>query len=201
MIRTWIAGAALALGIGSVAMATPEVGAEAPAFTGMTTAGEEISLSDFEGKKVVLEWTNHDCPFVVKHYGSGNMQATQQSIVDDGAIWISVISSAPGKQGYVSPAEADELTTSRGAVPTYVMLDPEGTIGHAYEAKTTPHMYIIDEGQTLQYMGAIDSIRSARPSDIPKATNYVTTAWDALQAGEAIDPASTTAYGCTVKYK
>ena len=201
MLKRLFVSALFVAGLTGFAQASPQIGAPAPGFIGTDTTGKEINLADFAGQNVMLEWTNHGCPFVSKHYDSGNMQATQKALTDDGVVWISVISSAPGKQGYVSPEEADELSRSRGAVPTHVILDPEGTIGHAYEAKTTPHMYLIDEEQVLQYMGAIDSIRSARPSDIPKATNYALTSWDALKSGAEIDPASTTAYGCTVKYK
>jgi hypothetical protein len=191
----------LVIGLACSAAAAPQVGALAPSFTGTNTKGETISLSDYAGQKVVLEWTNHDCPFVVKHYGSGNMQRTQAALVEDGVVWLTVISSAPGKQGYVSPQVADQLTVSRGAYTDEVLLDPDGTIGHAYQAKTTPHMFLIDENQVVQYMGAIDSIRSARPSDIPQATNYVLAAHEALKSGEAITDTSTQAYGCTVKYK
>ena len=181
--------------------AAPMIGAAAPAFSGTTSDGDAISLADFAGKKVVLEWTNHDCPFVRKHYDSGNMQRTQRALTEDGAVWITIISSAPGKQGHVSGDVANDLNQRRGAYVDHVILDPEGTIGRAYEAKTTPHMFIIDEAQVLQYMGAIDSIRSARQSDIPKATNYVLAAYDALKSGGEVAETSTRAYGCTVKYK
>jgi alkyl hydroperoxide reductase subunit AhpC len=192
---------ALVMGLAQAAIAAPQIGEPAPAFTGINTKGETISLSDYAGQKVVLEWTNHDCPFVVKHYGSGNMQRTQATLTEGGYAWLTIISSAPGKQGHVSPAKADELTASRGAYTDHVILDPDGTIGHAYEAKTTPHMFIIDEQQVLQYMGAIDSIRSARQSDIPKATNYVLAAHQAIESGEPVTETSTRAYGCSVKYK
>ena len=183
------------------AHAVPMVGEAAPVFSGTTSDGDAISLVDFAGKKVVLEWTNHDCPFVRKHYDSGNMQRTQRALTEDGVVWITVISSAPGKQGHVSGDVANDLNQRRGAYVDYVILDPDGTIGRAYEAKTTPHMFIIDEQQVLQYMGAIDSIRSARQSDIPKATNYVLAAYDALKSGAEVAETSTRAYGCTVKYK
>ena len=185
---------------------TAVVGEAAPTFTVMDTKGNTHSLSDFAGKRVVLEWTNHGCPFVVKHYAKPpkNMQTTQASTTDgdDGVVWLSVISSAPGKQGYVTGTEADELTTSRGAVPTAVILDPEGTLGRMYGAKTTPHMYIIDndDAQTLVYNGAIDDKKSTRVSDIDGATNYVTQALGELDAGEAVTNATTAPYGCSVKY-
>lgn len=191
-----------AFGIAIAAQAAPAPGEAAPAFTGTTTTGETVSLSDFADKKVILEWTNHDCPFVVKHYDTDNMQALQRDMAADDVVWLTVISSAPGKQGYVSPEKADELTASRGAAPAHVILDPEGTIGRAYNAKTTPEMFIIEGGevQPVAYMGAIDSIRSARASDVPKATNYVRQAYGELQAGQPVSMAQTTPYGCSIKY-
>lgn len=182
------------------AHAAPDLGQPAPGFEGTTTAGSQLSLDDYKGKTVVLEWTNHLCPFVDKHYSSGNMQATQARLTEEGVVWLTIISSAPGKQGFVSAEEADHLTTSRNASPSAVILDPEGTIGRAYEAKVTPHMYIIDGDQKLVYKGAIDSIRSARQSDIPKAENYVLSAFDAMQSDAQIAHADTNAYGCTIKY-
>ncbi len=158
------------------------------------------TLSEFKGKKVVLEWTNHRCPYVKKHYGSGNMQSLQKQAAADGVVWLSVISSAPGKQGHVSAERANELTTSRGASPTAVLLDNAGTAGRAYEAKTTPHMYVIDEQQILVYQGAIDSNRSARQSTIEGATNYVTAALASLKAGTPVEVSQSQPYGCTVKY-
>lgn len=200
-MRQLIATMVLIFGTGFAVQASPEIGNAAPSFSGTTSAGESISLDALKGKKVVLEWTNHDCPFVVKHYTSGNMQRTQSTLRNDDYVWIQVISSAPGKQGHVSPAKADELNQQRGAYVDHVLLDPEGTAGNAYGAKTTPHMYIIDADQVLQYMGAIDSIRSARISDIARATNYVLAAHEALESGQPVAETSTRAYGCTIKYK
>ncbi|WP_417448878.1 redoxin domain-containing protein [Kordiimonas sp.] len=182
------------------AAASPEIGAEAPAFTATTSNGQEISLESFRGKPVMLEWTNHDCPFVRKHYESGNMQRTQRSLTEEGVVWLSVISSAPGEQGHVSPNEANALTTSRGAYANHVILDPSGTIGRLYAAKTTPHMFLIDEEGILKYMGAIDDRPSARASSLEGATNYVLAAWEALKSGEAIENTNTKPYGCSVKY-
>ena len=194
--------AALAtVGFAASVQAAPAIGEAAPAFSGANSHGEQISLSDFGDKKVILEWTNHDCPFVVKHYGSNNMQSLQKDMTDDGVVWLTIISSAPGKQGYVTPEQANELTASRGAAPTHVILDPDGAIGRAYDAKTTPHMFIIEEGEApVAYMGAIDSIRSSRQSDVPKATNYVRAAYGELIAGEPVSEPETTPYGCSVKY-
>ncbi len=189
-----------ALGISAASANTAAVGKAAPAFSEKDTAGETVSLADFAGKTVVLEWTNHGCPFVKKHYDSGNMQSTQQSAIDDGAVWISVISSKPGSQGYVQSAEADKLTKDRNAVPHHVLLDPDGSMGRAYGAKTTPHIYVITPDQKLAYNGAIDSIASSRVADIEKAKNYAINAVKAVKAGETPDPSLTVPYGCDVKY-
>ncbi|MGB1108835.1 MAG: redoxin domain-containing protein [Gammaproteobacteria bacterium] len=181
--------------------AAVKVGQPAPDFSGTLTSGETVKLSDYRGKTVVLEWTNHDCPYVRKHYGAGNMQAQQLAATGDGVIWLSIISSAPGEQGYVEAAEADALTQQRKASPTGVILDPEGTIGQQYGARTTPHMYIIDPEGTLQYMGGIDSIPSSSPGDIQRATQYVPAALAQLAAGQAVSPSVTRPYGCSVKYR
>ncbi len=184
------------------AEARPQINAPAPAFAGVTSTGETVSLADFAGKRVVLEWTNHDCPFVKKHYDPGfaNMQGLQQAAAAADTVWLSVISSAPGKQGHVSASEADVLSDSRGAAPAHVILDESGDIGRLYDARTTPHMFVIAPDGTLAYDGAIDSIASARPADIPAADPYVVLAQAALDAGEPVDPASTKPYGCSVKY-
>jgi len=163
--------------------------------------GVQHNLSDFAGKKVVLEWTNHGCPYVKKHYKTDNMQNIQKTATADGnTVWLSVISSAPGKQGYVTGAKANKLTAKRGAAPTAVVLDPAGEMGRSFDAKTTPHMYIIDEAQTLVYQGAIDDNRSANPASVAGAKNYVTAALDDMKAGRAVADADTSPYGCSVKY-
>lgn len=179
--------------------AAPTINGPAPEFTAVDSNGVSHSLSDFRGSAVVLEWTNHDCPFVVKHY-QGNMQTLQHESTEDGVVWLTIISSKPGSQGYVSPEQANELTTSRGAAPTAVLLDPDGTVGRAYGAQVTPHMYVIDEDGTLVYMGGIDDKPTSNPADIPGATPYVVNALAALSAGQSIDPNQTRPYGCTVKY-
>ncbi len=181
-------------------LAKPEVGAPAPAFTGTDTTGHSWSLGDLQGKTVVLEWTNHDCPYVRKHYGSGNMQALQREATEDGALWLTVISSAPGKQGHVSPAEADALTKRRGAAPTAVLFDPDGTIGRAYGARTTPHLYVVDGSGILVYMGGIDDRPTTDPADIEGAANYVRAALADLSAGKPVSQPVTRPYGCSVKY-
>ena len=172
----------------------------APDFTATTASGKTVKLSDFKGKKVVLEWTNADCPFVKKHYSSDNMQSLQKKYTQDGVVWLSVISSAKGKQGNVSAAEANKLTHSRSAAPSEVLLDESGSIGKMYSAKTTPHMYIIDEQGMLRYMGAIDSVRSTNAGDIPKSVNYVDKAMAELASGKPVSEPITQAYGCSVKY-
>ena len=184
----------------SVAFAAPEVGAKAPEFIGVDTNGEQVQLADFAGKPLILEWTNHQCPYVRKHYESGNMQRIQRRLTEEGAVWVSVISSAPGKQGYVMAQKANLLTTSRGVYANKVILDPDGIIGRAYGAKTTPQMFLIDEESIIRYMGAIDDQPSSRRATLDGARNYLLEAWSAFKAGESIEMAVTKPYGCTVKY-
>ena len=198
---------AVALTAGSMiafsANATPISGESAPAFVEVLTAnGETISLSDFADQTVVLEWTNHDCPFVKKHYAEpvNNMQSLQSGASADEVVWIQVISSAPGKQGYLEADAAIAKNTERSATPSHVVLDPSGDLGRAYDAKTTPHMYVIDGAGTLAYQGAIDSIRSAKVSDIAQATNYVTAALGSVAQGVTPDVTQSAPYGCSVKY-
>lgn len=192
--------ALVALGVTVTAQAKVAVGASAPDFTLPAATGEHVSLSDYKGKYVILEWTNHDCPFVKKHYESGNMQAIQKTQTSDGVIWLSIISSAKGKQGNVSAAKATSLSKQRKASPSHVLLDESGQVGQRYGAKTTPHMYIINPQGVLEYMGAIDSIKSTKAKDIPKAINYVTLAMNELKAGKSLSYNKTRPYGCSVKY-
>ncbi|MEL7107998.1 MAG: redoxin domain-containing protein [Pseudomonadota bacterium] len=198
---------AVALTAGSMiaftANAAPISGEAAPGFTeAVTASGDTISLTDFADKTVVLEWTNHDCPFVKKHYAEPvkNMQSMQTDASDDDIVWIQVISSAPGKQGYLEADAALSKNTERASAPSYTILDPSGDIGRAYDAKTTPHMYVIDGAGMLAYHGAIDSIRSSKVSDIAVATNYVTAALTAVASGAAPEVTSAKPYGCSVKY-
>jgi|YelNatPaOPRAMG01_1025707.scaffolds.fasta_scaffold86902_2 hypothetical protein len=177
-----------------------KVGEKAPDFTGIDANGKSHTLSDYQGKIVVLEWLNHECPFVQKHYNSGHMQKLQKDYTSKGIIWFSVISSAPGKQGYCTPEQALALTKEKEAAPTAVLLDPEGKIGRLYEAKVTPHMFIIDQKGILVYNGAIDNIRSTNLEDIPKATNYVEQALEEILAGKEVSVKTSQPYGCTVKY-
>lgn len=185
---------------GNAAAERAEVGQAAPAFTGKDADGKTHALAAYRGKTVVLEWTNHDCPFVSKHYDSGNMQKLQQQAAKDNVVWLSVVSSAPGTQGHVSPAEARDISARDNAAHRAKILDPDGTIGRLYGATTTPHMFVIDPKGQLAYAGAIDSERGWDASEIAGAKNYVTMALNALKAGKTPDPARTSPYGCSVKY-
>ncbi len=180
--------------------AAPQVGQPAPPFSGQDTAGKTWDLTGLKGKKLILEWTNDGCPYVQKHYESGNMQALQREATAAGFVWLSVVSSAPGKQGHVTAAQADALTKARKAAPTAVILDPSGTMGRAYAAKTTPHLFVIDQTGTLVYMGAIDDRPTTDPADIPGSKNYVRQAMADLAAGRAVAEPVTRPYGCSVKY-
>lgn len=177
------------------------IDAPAPAFSLQNSQGDMVSLEDYRGKFVVLEWTNHLCPYVKKHYESDNMQSLQRKFTSQDVVWLSVISSAPGKQGYVDATQANELTASRNAAPSHVLFDPDGIVGKQYSAKTTPHMYIINPDGVLEYAGGIDSIKSANPADIPKATNYVDLGLQALLDGKPVENTLTPPYGCSIKYK
>lgn len=179
----------------------PEIGAPAPAFSLPDTDGDLHTLSGYSGKWVILEWLNYGCPFVKKHYRSGNMQALQERYTEQGVVWLSVVSSAPGKQGYYPPAEMKVQNQENGNQATAVLLDPEGTVGIAYGAVTTPQMYIIDPQGTLLYNGAIDDKPSADISDVQGAKNYLVQAMDEAMAGQAVSQPTTQPYGCSVKYK
>jgi AhpC/TSA family len=178
----------------------PGIGRAAPEFTAVDSQGNTRRLSDFHGKVVVLEWTNDGCPFTRKHYKSGNMQSLQALAHKNDVIWFTVISSAVGKQGYVTGPGADELTRTRGASPTAVLLDPTGTVGRLYHAKTTPHLFVIDRNGALQYMGGIDSIDTVDISDIGKAEPYAKEAMLAVVQGQPVPYPVTRPYGCSVKY-
>ena len=199
MLPTWIMGITL-LALASASQAALKPGDAAPDFSTKDTKGNTVNLSELKGKYVILEWTNNECPFVKKHYESGNMQQLQKTYTGKGYRWYSIISSAPGKQGNVTPARADELTQSRNAAPTGVILDESGTIGKAYDARTTPHIFIIDPAGKLVYMGGIDSIPSADKGDLANATNYVKATFDALEAGKPVATPLSQPYGCNVKY-
>ena len=189
-----------ALILPALAHATANVDAPAPAFSATTADGKTVNLADYKGKTVVLEWTNHDCPYVRKHYGSGNMQTQQKAATAQGVVWLQVISSAPGQQGFVDGAAAQKLNAERGAAPTATLLDPKGELGKLYGAQTTPHMYVIKADGTLAYKGGIDSLATPDKADIAKAEPYVTEALAAVAAGRKVEKASTRPYGCSVKY-
>ncbi len=182
------------------ASAQARIGVPAPAFTLTDSSGRALSLSDFKGKTVVLEWTNHECPYVGKHYRGNNMQALQKKWTAQGVVWLSVISSAPGEQGHVSPQQANKLTADRGAAPSAVLFDPTGKVGHAYGARATPHMYVIGGDGALVYMGGIDDQPSARLDDLKIAKNFVDQALSEIALGKPVSISSSRAYGCSVKY-
>ena len=182
-------------------MQDPEIGAAAPAFTLPDTYGDDHSLSDYAGKWVVLEWLNYGCPFVQKHYGSGNMQKLQTQYREKDVVWFSIVSSAPGQQGYYEPSEMNAMNEENGNNASAVLLDPEGTVGMAYGAKTTPQMYVIDPDGILLYNGAIDDRPSSRLADIQGAHSYLVQALEEAMSGEAVSLPTTQPYGCSVKYK
>lgn len=189
--------------IASAVAARPEtasVGSVTPSWSLADSTGKVRNINDLRGKYVVLEWTNPDCPFVRKHYDSGNMQATQAKATKSGVIWFSVISSAPGNEGYLTPAEANEYRKSHKVNSTATILDPQGKLGHLYEAKTTPQIVIINPKGVVVYNGAIDDRPTAYPEDIAGAKNYVLAALNSSFAGKPIPNARNRSYGCSVKY-
>ncbi|MBL8548536.1 MAG: redoxin family protein [Hyphomonadaceae bacterium] len=187
--------------ISGSADAAVETGAPAPAFSVQDASGRTRSLSEFAGRTVVIEWTNKDCPYVRKHYNSGNMQALQTAAAGQGAVWLTVISSAQGEQGYLTGAAAAAHAQEVNATPAAILIDASGAMGRAYGARNTPQMFVINAQQRVVYQGAIDDRPSAAPSSLQGATNYVTAALADLRAGRAVQVAETTPYGCTVKYR
>jgi peroxiredoxin len=194
-----LGGAALALAP-ATALAASDLGKPAPAFSATDSTGKSWSLVELRGRIVVLETTNRDCPYVGKHYRAGNMQAQQREAATRGVVWLTVASSAPGEQGYVTAVEANDTVKRNNAAPAAVLLDPQSRIARAYGATVTPHMYVIDASGVLVYRGGIDSIPSASTSDIPKAKQYVRVALDEVLSGKPVSEASTRPYGCTLKY-
>ncbi len=197
--RHWLAGL-VSLLFAAVAYAEPVVNQAAPLFSGLTAEGSTLKLADLRGKTVILEWTNHECPFVVKHYQSGNIQALQKQAAAQDIVWLQIISSAPGKQGYVDAETAKKLNRARDAHPANIVFDASGTIGKLYAATNTPQLFIIDAQGVLLYKGGIDSIASADQADIAQAQNYISSALKELAAGKPISAAVTKPYGCTIKY-
>lgn len=184
----------------SAVFADPVVDQPAPSFTGVAADGSKFNLETLRGKTVVLEWTNDECPFVKKHYESGNIPQLQKDAAGKGISWVQIISSAPGKQGHVDGATALKLNEARDAKPAYVVLDADGKIGKLYGAQTTPHIYVIDAKGVLVYKGGIDNIPTAKKEDLAKATNYVRETWAALADGKKVPNPSTKPYGCSIKY-
>ena len=189
----------LALSAGA-ALAGVEVGQAAPDFSLPDTNGQTHQLSQYKGKWVVLEWYNPDCPFVRKHYGAGNMQALQKEFTGKGVVWLSIDSSAPGQEGNYPADKLNEIASSQGVARTALLLDPDGKVGHAYGAKTTPDMYIINPDGKLVYEGAIDSKPTTSVADLKSATNYVKVALDDSMTGKSVPQTVTRPYGCSVKY-
>ena len=185
----------------AVGAAAVKPGAPAPAFTAPDISGRMVNLGQYAGQIVILEWTNDGCPFVQKHYDSGNMQGLQRRYTQEGDIWLTIASSAPGEEGYVTPAAAKADLARWRAAPTDYLLDPEGVVGHLYDARATPHMVVIDRGGRIAYMGAIDDTPSTRLADVKTAKNYLVAALDEIAAGKPVTVASTRAYGCSIKYK
>lgn len=193
-----LALAAVMLSLSVAAHAAPELGKPAPDFTLKNQDGKDVKLSDSKGKIVVLEWFNKGCPFVKKHYGSNNMQGLQKKYGKKGVVWYSIISSKEGKEGYLTADEAKAELKGMGSKA--ILLDPKGDVGRAYQAKTTPHMFVIGKKGELLYMGGIDDTPSADAADIPKSKNYVAAALDEVLAGKSVSTSSSRPYGCSVKY-
>jgi peroxiredoxin len=200
--RTLLSRAALAaLAISSPVHAAPAVGQVAPDFSLPDTAGKRVTLSTFRGRHVVLEWVNPGCPYVRKHYGASNMQGTQKEVTAAGVVWLAINSTEQGSGDYLAPAQLARWMQEQQAAATHTLMDEEGTVGKAYGARTTPHMYIIDPKGLLVYAGGIDSIASSRADDIKTAVNYVKQGVREALAGRPISAATTRPYGCSIKYK
>lgn len=200
MLTTVTAPSYAASKTGSVVLPTAKVGEPAPDFVLTDSNGKSVKLSMYKGKTVVLEWFNKGCPYVKKHYESKNMQQLQKTYTGKGVVWLTIISSAQGKQGYETPDEANKTRAAWTIASTATLLDSLGEVGRTYSAKTTPHMYIVDSKGVLVYNGAIDSISSSDIEDIPKSVNYVASALDLVAEGKPVATSSTKPYGCGVKY-
>jgi peroxiredoxin len=211
-MKSWLSGPALAL-LGTAAgfgascaahanpvVATAVVGQPAPAFTARDTSGRAVSLADFKGKTVVLEWVNPACPYVQKHYRSANMQGTQREAASQGVVWLAINSTTPEHHDHLKPAALAEWMKGQQAAATATLMDESGQVGRTYGARTTPHMYVVDARGLLVYAGAIDNKPTSSPADIPGATNHVKAALAETLAGKPVSVAQTRAYGCFVKY-
>ncbi len=201
-MNTWlkltVLSAALLAATSAAAQAT--IGQPAPAFAVTDTQGRAVKLADFKGKHVVLEWVNPGCPYVQKHYNSGNMPATQKGARAKDVVWLSINSTSADHRDYLKPAELDAWLKARDSAMSATLMDADGKVGRAYGARTTPHMYLIDPQGKLLYAGAIDSIPSASTADIKSATNYVNQALGETLAGKALSKPASQAYGCSIKY-
>jgi peroxiredoxin len=198
-MKRFFTAAALALAA-TASFAAATIGQPAPAFTATDVNGKAVSLADFKGKHVVLEWTNPGCPFVVKHYGAGNMQATQKDATAQGVVWLTINSTSTDAGDYKAPPALASWMAGQKAAPSATLMDADGKVGKAYGARTTPHMYVVNPAGLLVYAGGIDNKPSSNPADIPGATNYVKQALAESLAGKPVSAASTRPYGCSVKY-
>lgn len=189
------------LTLAAAAHAVPAVGQPAPDFTLKDAAARTVRLSDYRGKVVVLEWTNPGCPYVRKHYDSGNMASTQQDAASKGAVWLSINSTEKGHWDYLEPAKVVAWQQERKVRPTATLMDEEGVAGRAWGARTTPHMYIVDAQGRLVYAGGIDSIASSSQADVARAVNYVKQGLAEIAAGKPVSAPTTRPYGCSIKYK
>jgi peroxiredoxin len=202
MTRYWIGGLTLAaFAVSAPLLAEQATGAKAGNFRLNDASGQVVELGQFKGKTVVLEWHNPGCPFVRKHYDSGNMQKTQAAALGQGAVWLTINSGAPGKQGYMTGPEAQKLVAGERSRASHYLLDPKGVVGKGYGAKTTPHMYVIAPDGTLAYQGGIDDKPTASQADIPGARNHVLAALGELKAGKPVSVKEARPYGCSVKYE
>ncbi len=190
---------AMALVHPAIGLAAPVIGAPAPDFVARTASGKTIRLSDFRGHVVVLEWTSDACPFVRKYYRTGAMQRLQSRLVDAGVVWLSVLSDAPGAPGYADAETAQRIATRKASYASDILLDPQGDVARLYDARSTPHMVLIDDEGRLRYWGAIDDQPSARMASVAVAHNYLAAAYDALRAGKPIRQPKTRPYGCAIK--
>lgn len=201
-MKHWIGGmlCAAAVAVAAPVIAGQVTGQKAGNFRVNDATGKVVELGQFKGKTVVLEWNNPGCPFVQKHYNSGNMQKTQADARKDGVVWLTINSGAPGKQGYMTGPQALQFMKDQKSNASYYLLDPKGVVGKGYGAKTTPQIFIIDKSGTLVYQGGIDNKPTAKASDIPDATNYVATALADMKAGKPVSVKESRPYGCSVKY-
>ncbi|HSJ62566.1 MAG TPA: redoxin domain-containing protein [Gemmatimonadaceae bacterium] len=202
--RAFAMAAVLALGLTTVAAGVrpaPEIGKPAPAFTLPDSRGAKHSLAQYQGKWVVLEWLNYGCPYVQKHYRSGNIPGQQEKWRAKGVVWLAIASSAPGEQGHYEAAKMNVESQKKGSKASAVLLDPAGTVGRLYDAKVTPHMFVIDPKGTVVYMGGIDNVPTPRDRDLERATQLVDAALEEGMAGKAISTPTSRPYGCNVKYR